>query len=252
LHASYPLARAVDRLMTGKLLNAGQTCVAPDYVLLREGQEEEFEAEARRAIDTLYPSLVANADYTRIVNGHHYARLQSLVRDAVEKGARVVEIVPDGERGTPDNRVFAPTLVFDPDETMALMREEIFGPVLPVVTYRTIDDAIAYVNARPRPLALYYFDDDAGRVDHLLSRTLSGGVTINDCVFHLGQYNLPFGGVGASGMGQYHGFDGFQTFSKKRGVMVQRRFAVTSFLHAPYAGKRRLIDAMLRFALRAK
>jgi coniferyl-aldehyde dehydrogenase len=136
---------------------------------------------------------------------------------------------------------------------MAVMQEEIFGPILPVVTYRTLADAIAYVNARPRPLALYYFDHDVGRVDALLAATLSGGVTINDCIYHLGQHNLPFGGVGASGMGSYHGFDGFQTFSKKRGVMVQSRRAGTSLLRPPYdAARRRLVNRLLKLALRSR
>ena len=131
------------------------------------------------------------------------------------------------------------------------MQEEIFGPVLPVVTYRTLDEAIAYVNARPRPLVLYYFDDDASRQNVVLARTMSGGVTLNDCLYHLGQHNLPFGGVGPSGMGQYHGFDGFVTFSKKRGVMVQPRFAATRLLEPPYDdAKRKLIRLVMRLARR--
>jgi coniferyl-aldehyde dehydrogenase len=253
LHESYPLARAVERVMTGKLYNAGQTCVAPDYVLLPEGREAAFEAEARRAVAALYPRLVDNPDYTRIVSLRHYERLQALVEDAAGKGARVVEISAAGERGTPENRVFPPTLIFRTGDAMTVMQEEIFGPVLPVVTYRTLNEAIAYANARPRPLALYYFDEDARRVDHVLSSTISGGVTVNDCLYHLVQHNLPFGGVGTSGMGHYHGFDGFQTFSKKRGVMVQRRWSPTSLLRAPFGPRtRRLLDALLRLALRSR
>lgn len=251
LHASYPLERAARRIMVGKLYNAGQTCVAPDYLLLPEGREAAFEAAAHRVVAALYPRLVDNPDYTRIVSLRHYQRLQALVEDASAKGARVVTLNPGGERGTPANRVMPPALVFAPSETMALMQEEIFGPVLPVVSYRTLDEAIAYVNARPRPLALYYFDEDARRVDALLARTISGGVTINDCLLHLGQHNLPFGGVGASGMGHYHGFDGFVTFSKKRGVMVQRRWAATGLLHAPFRPlTRAAIAALVRLARR--
>jgi coniferyl-aldehyde dehydrogenase len=251
VHESYPLARAVERIVAGKLVNAGQTCVAPDYVLLPAGREAAFEAEARRAVAAMYPALVANPDYTRIVSARHYERLAGAVEDARAKGGRVVTLAPDGEPGAPENRVLPPTLVFGPTDAMTVMREEIFGPVLPVVTYRTLDEALAYVNARPRPLALYYFDDDGGRVDDVLARTLSGGVTINDCVFHLGQHNLPFGGVGPSGMGHYHGFDGFATFSKKRGVMVQPRWSATALLRAPYhARARALIDALLRLAQR--
>lgn len=251
VHESYPLARAADRIVMGKLFNAGQTCVAPDYLLLPEGTEKSFEAEARRVVAALYPKLVDNADYTRIVNAAHYQRLRAAVDDAAAKGARIVEINPSSEAGTSENRVFPPTLVFHPTDEMEVMREEIFGPVLPIITYRTLDEAIAYVNARPRPLALYYFDENGGRVDQVLARTMSGGVTINDCVYHLGQHNLPFGGVGPSGMGHYHGFDGFVTFSKKRGVMVQRRLAATALLHAPYRGHtRKMIDALLKIAMR--
>jgi coniferyl-aldehyde dehydrogenase len=225
--------------------------VAPDYVLLHEGAASAFEAEARRAVAELYPRLVDNPDYTRIVNGRQYERLAAAVEDAAAKGARVVTLNPAGEHATIENRVFPPTLVFAPRDTMTVMQEEIFGPVLPVVTYRTLDEALAFVNERPHPLALYYFDDDARRVDELLRRTISGGVTINDCIFHLGQHNLPFGGVGPSGMGQYHGFDGFVTFSKKRGVMVQRRCAATAMVRPPYGERaRRMIDALLRVALR--
>jgi len=251
IHESYPLARAADRIVLAKLLNAGQTCVAPDYVLLPAGKEAAWEEEARRVVKSLYPRLADNPDYTRIVSDRHFARLRGAIDDAAAKGARVVELNPGGGPVAAGDRVIPPTLVFSPTDEMTVMREEIFGPVLPVVTYRTLDEAIAYVNARPRPLALYYFDENDGRVDQVLARTISGGVTINDCVYHLGQHNLPFGGVGPSGMGHYHGFDGFVTFSKKRGVMVQRRFASTAILHAPYKGRtRKLIDTLLKIALR--
>jgi len=250
LHDSYPLGLAAERLMTGKLYNAGQTCVAPDYVLLPEGREEEFEREVARAVAKLYPRLADNPDYTRIVNDGHFRRLTSALDDARRRGARVVRVSAADDTAAPGDRMLPPTLVFRPTDDMVVMQEEIFGPVLPVVTYRTLDDAIAYVNARPRPLALYYFDEDRRRVDSVLARTLSGGVTINDCVYHLAQHGLPFGGVGPSGMGHYHGFDGFQTFSKKRGVMVQRRLSAAALLHAPWARRRRLIDALLKIALR--
>ena len=251
LHASYPLARAVQRVLVGKLFNAGQTCVAPDYVLLPAGQEAAFEAAARRVVAALYPRLVDTGDYTRIVSRRHYERLAAAVADAVAQGARVVALNTAQELCTAENKVFPPTLVFAPRDAMTVMQEEIFGPILPVVPYDTLDEAIAFVNARPRPLALYYFDEDAQRVDAVLRRTLSGGVTINDCVFQLGQHRLPFGGVGSSGMGHYHGFDGFATFSKKRGVMVQRRWAASGLFHAPFhARTRALIEAALRIARR--
>lgn len=250
VHESYPLRRATERLVTAKLYNAGQTCVAPDYVLLPAGREPAFEQEARRIVSVLYPQLANNADYTRIVNQRHFDRLRSVVADASTRGARVVELAPGVEQHRTGDRVIAPTLIFSPSDTMLAMQEEIFGPVLPVVSYRTLDEAIAYVNARPRPLALYYFDESAERQDTVLARTMSGGVTFNDCIYHLGQLNLPFGGVGASGMGQYHGFDGFETFSKKRGVMVQRRWASTALFRAPWHRRRRIIDVLLRLVLR--
>ncbi|HEU0030352.1 MAG TPA: coniferyl aldehyde dehydrogenase [Kofleriaceae bacterium] len=250
IHDSYPLGRAVDRIMTGKLYNAGQTCVAPDYILLPEGREAAFEAEARRAVAALYPQLAENTDYTRIVSRRHVQRLHGLVADALGKGARVVPLADEPRTITEDDKLVAPTLIFGPTDEMTVMHEEIFGPLLPVRTYRTLDEAIAYVNARPRPLALYYFDDDRGRQDDVLARTMSGGVTINDCIYHLVQHELPFGGVGPSGMGAYHGFDGFVTFSKKRPVMVQRRIAGTSMLHAPWRARRKLVDWALRLARR--
>jgi len=243
VHASYPLDLAVKRIMVGKLYNAGQTCVAPDYVLIPEGREAVFEQAARREVAALYPALASTPDYTRIINDRHLARLSAAVEDATAQGARVISL---GQIKSSD-KMFPPTLIFGATDRMTVMREEIFGPLLPVLTYRSIDDAIEFVNARPRPLALYYFDNNRRRLNEVLGRTLSGGVTVNDCIFHLGQPNLPFGGVGNSGMGHYHGFDGFVTFSKKRGVMVQRRWAATALLHAPFGRwTRRLISLLLK------
>ncbi|MCD9029543.1 coniferyl aldehyde dehydrogenase [Luteimonas sp. BDR2-5] len=251
IHDSFDLERALARILTAKLMNAGQTCVAPDYVLLPAGREAEFEALARRIVAAMYPGLAGNADYTHIVNDAHHARLLALVDDARAQGARVVDIGP-GEEGvsSAQGRIVPPTLLFGTTDAMQVMQEEIFGPLLPVVSYRTLDEAIAYVNDRPRPLALYYFDDHRGRQDEVLARTRSGGVTLNDCLYHLAQHNLPFGGVGPSGMGQYHGFDGFVTFSKKRPVMVQRRLAATALLRAPWAQRQWLLNVMLRIASR--
>jgi coniferyl-aldehyde dehydrogenase len=249
VHESYPLPLAVERIVGRKLYNAGQTCVAPDYVLLPAGKEREFEEESRKLVGALYPRL-SDADYTRIVSVRHFDRLHAAEQDAIAKGGRVVTLGGTDGRGTADDRIFPPTLVFSPDETMTVMRDEIFGPILPVVTYHTLDEAIAFVNARPRPLALYYFDESSRRVDDLLARTMSGGVTVNDCIYHLVQHNLPFGGVGSSGIGHYHGFDGFETFSKKRGVMVQPRWSPIALLHPPWARRRRLFDALIKIATR--
>jgi coniferyl-aldehyde dehydrogenase len=251
IHEQYPLRRAVNRIMTSKLFNAGQTCVAPDYVLLPAHLENSFEQEAIEQVSRLYPNLPETSDYTRIVNAHHYERLSDIVADARKKGGRVVILNAASETGSSQNKIIPPTLIFSPRADMVAMQQEIFGPVLPVITYQTLDEAISFVNAHPKPLALYYFDTDPARIDQLVHRTMSGGVTINDCVYHLGQHNLPFGGVGQSGMGQYHGFDGFVTFSKKRGVMIQSRWTPTSLLQPPYNDRtRKLIRLLLKIASR--
>lgn len=249
VHESYPLERAARRLFTGKLYNAGQSCIAPDYLLLPAGREQEFERIATRVIAELYPTLVANPDYTRILRG--YSRLERVVADAEGRGARVVRLNPANEACSAANKVFPPTLVFHPRDDALALTEEIFGPVLPVVTYDSLDDAIAFVNGRPKPLAVYYFDEDPRRADEVVRRTMSGAVGINDCVLQFAQYNLPFGGVGLSGIGQYHGQDGFETFSKKRGVMVQSRWSPAALMRAPYAGRSRaLIEWLVRLSRR--
>jgi coniferyl-aldehyde dehydrogenase len=248
IHPTYPLRRATERILNGKLYNAGQTCVAPDYVLLPTGRKDEFVRLAQSEIAALYPRLVDNPDYTRVLNLQHYGRLAGLVQEARETGAEVVEINPAGESCDERNRVFPPTLIFGASETITAMREEVFGPVLPVVLYDRLDQAIEYINARPHPLAFYYFDENGKRIRDVLARTMSGGVTVNGCVYHLGQPDLPFGGVGPSGMGQYHGFDGFETFSKKKGIFLQSRWTPLKYLQPPYGEKTRRI---LRFILGA-
>lgn len=247
IHPSYPLRRATARILTGKLLNAGQTCVAPDYLLLPAGSERAFEDCARRHAASLYADFAGNADYTRIVSRRHYERLLALLRDAQARGARAVFLggppQPDA-----DELAFPPVLLFDVDDSMAVMQEEIFGPLLPVKVYEHLDEALAFVNSRPRPLALYYFDDDRRRQDFVLRNTMSGGVTLNDCLLHLGQHGLPFGGVGASGIGHYHGHHGFLTFSKQRGVMLQSRWTGTALLRAPWKSRHRLLRLLLSIA----
>ncbi len=240
------LKGAVESIVYGKLLNAGQTCIAPDYVLLPEGKREEFIALAQRAVKKLYPRLAANPDYTSIVNERHYQRLRHYVDEAKARGARIVELNPAQE--TLDGaRKLAPLLVVDPAEDIALMREEIFGPVLPIRTYRQLDEAIDYVNRRPRPLALYYFGEDAGKRDKVLARTISGGASVNETLMHVVVENLPFGGVGASGIGAYHGEIGFQTFSHRKGVFLQSRFNGAWLLRPPFG---RLSTLMLKLLLR--
>lgn len=248
IHPDYPLRRAAERILAGKLYNAGQTCVAPDYILVPSNRRAEFIELAREITTSMYPRLTKNADYTRIINVSHYQRLASLLEDAERKGAKVIRMNPADEICDQTNRVFPPALVTDVSDEMAIMQEEIFGPLLPVVPYETLDQAIEYVNARPHPLAFYYFDEDRARVQQVLEKTLAGGVTVNDCIFHVGQCTLPFGGVGPSGMGRYHGFDGFETFSKKKGVFLQSRWTPLSLLRPPYGATAR---RMLKFIVGA-
>jgi acyl-CoA reductase-like NAD-dependent aldehyde dehydrogenase len=227
---------AADRILYGKCLNAGQTCIAPDYVLVPEERIEAFAAAARKTVAAMYPRLRDNRDYTGIINARHRERLAGYLDEARLRGARVEEINPAGEdfAGSPK---MPPALVFGAPAETALMREEIFGPILPIVAYRTIDEAIAYVNARPRPLALYVFDHDAANVERILEETVSGGVTVNETILHVAQDELPFGGVGPSGMGEYHGRAGFETFSKRKSVFFQSRFNALKMLRPPYGAR---------------
>jgi len=245
VHPDYPLERAAERILTGKLYNAGQTCVAPDYLLIPRKSLDEFLKLAPRVVEKMYPKLVEHADFTRIIDAAHYRTLAAHIKDAEGKGAKAVTINPAGETCNDDNRVFPPTLLTNVNDNMTIMQEEIFGPILPVVPYDTLDDAVAYINARPHPLALYYFDSKGSRVKDVLARTIAGGVTVNDCIFHVGQTGLPFGGIGASGMGHYHGYHGFETFSKKKGVFIEGRWTPLSLLRPPYGGMARKILGFL-------
>jgi coniferyl-aldehyde dehydrogenase len=228
--ADADFALAAPRLAVGKLLNAGQTCIAPDYALVPADRIDAFVAAIGVAVARLYPSFAANPDYTTIVNDRHYARLAHLVDDARAKGARIVALGPVDA----STRVFGPALVVGVTDDMAIMREEIFGPLLPVETYATLDDAIATINARPHPLALYFFGGDAARRERVLRETLAGGVTVNDTLWHFVHEGLPFGGVGASGSGAYHGERGFVTFTHEKSVFVQSRASVAKLLYPPY------------------
>lgn len=243
IHGSFPVKLAAKRIMAGKLFNCGQTCVAPDYVIIPSALNAEFEQQAKRSVSVLYPGIGKNEQYSQIINSDHYQRLSRLLMDAEEKGARIVEL--SASKSSEENKLMTPKLVFGLSPGMKLMQEEIFGPILPILNMETVEEAVQFVNEQPKPLALYYFDENKKRINRLLKNTLSGGVCINDTVYHLAQHNLPFGGVGASGMGHYHGFDGFKTFSKKRAVMHQKRFAASDFMHPPYTGfKKKLINIL--------
>jgi acyl-CoA reductase-like NAD-dependent aldehyde dehydrogenase len=243
----YPIARAAERIMIGKLMNAGQTCIAPDYALVPAGRVREFVAAARRVVAACYPDPLRSRDYSTIIDARHFARLTGYVDEAQSQGAEVVTLGPAGAAPDADARRIPPTLLVGTPDSCRVMREEIFGPILPVVTYEGFDEALAYINARPRPLALYCFDRDEPRIQRVLTETVAGGVTINDTILHIAQDDLPFGGVGPSGMGMYHGYDGFLTFSKQKGVFRQSRLNAMGLFRPPY-GKtfERLVKVLLR------
>jgi coniferyl-aldehyde dehydrogenase len=239
----FPVDVAAERIAQGKSLNAGQTCIAPDYVFVPKGKRDEFVERYKEAIGKMFEKIADNPDYTSIVNDKHYARLASYLDDARDKGAKIVEVNPAKEDLDKSKRKLPPTLVLDAKDDMAVMQEEIFGPILPVLTYKTLDEAIDYVNDHPRPLALYLFSYDGDTTDRVLKDTISGGVSINSTLMHCAVDDLPFGGVGASGMGHYHAYEGFLQFSKMKPVFHQARINFTGLMHPPYKG-------MLDFALK--
>ena len=240
---SCDLAVAAPRLALGKLLNAGQTCIAPDYALVPAGRVDAFVAAMRAAVAAMYPRFTDNDDYTSIVSDRHYARLEQLLADARAQGAQLLELGEPAEAG---RRRMPPVLVLGATDAMQIMREEIFGPLLPVVPYGSIGEAIDYVNRRDRPLALYWFGEDAASRDAVLARTAAGGVTVNDCLWHFAQEDLPFGGIGPSGMGAYHGEAGFRTFSKEKPVFHQPALTGMSLMRPPYGRAFERIAALLR------
>jgi len=219
------LERSAVRVMTGKALNSGQACLAPDYVMVPREKLETFVRLVTEWTARMFPTIGSNRDFTSIIDAHHHRRLMSYLDEARARGADVREINPGGEdlaRMTGTHKIPF-TLVIDPDDDVRVMREEIFGPILVIKSYRTLDECLAYIDARPRPLGLYLFTDDPLTRRRVLDRTVSGGVTINDVLAHVSDEDLPFGGVGASGIGQYHGHDGFKTFSHARPVFEQSR-----------------------------
>jgi coniferyl-aldehyde dehydrogenase len=241
----YPIARAAARLATGKWFNAGQTCIAPDYALVVGRERGDALVQAlREQVAARYGDLSGDAaDYARVINDAQFERLQGWLDEASARGCAVLPLAAGHD---PARRLFVPTLVLDPPQDIALMREEIFGPILPVICMDSLEQAIGFVNARPRPLALYPFSHDRGQVETILRSTLAGGVTVNDTLLHCAADNLPFGGVGASGMGAYHGRAGFDALTKALPVLWQARRSATDLLHAPYPRIRRLIDLLLR------
>ncbi|MGE8323955.1 MAG: coniferyl aldehyde dehydrogenase [Pseudomonas sp.] len=229
--ADVPLDSAAERIAFGKGLNAGQTCLAPDYVLVPRERLEGFRDAYQRAVHRLYPRIADNPDYTAIINLRQLQRLQHLLDDARDKGAQVLNLYPNEAR---QGRRLPPHLLWGVNDGMQVMQDEIFGPLLPLVPYDSLDQALAYINQRPRPLALYYFGYDRAGQEQVLRHTHSGGVCLNDTLLHVAQDDLPFGGIGPSGMGHYHGHDGFLTFSKTKAVLAKQRFNAARLIYPPY------------------
>jgi coniferyl-aldehyde dehydrogenase len=220
---SADVAKATDRIALGKMMNAGQICLAPDYALVPEEKEGAFVDGMRDAVTRMFPTLLANDDYTSVINERQHVRLSGYLDDARAKGARIVEINPGNEDfGATNSNKMPLNIILDATDDMKVMQEEIFGPIFPVRRYGRIEEAIDYVNARNRPLGLYYFGKDESEKRQVLDRTISGGVTLDDVIFHAAE-ELPFGGIGPAGMGSYHGIDGFRTFSHAKAVYQQTK-----------------------------
>ena len=237
---SSKIKEAAQRVMQGKTMNAGQICLAPDYALVPEKNIDEFVKAAVDVTSEMYPDMKDNEDFTSIINQKHYDRIQGYLADAKEKGAEVVEINPANEDFSqqPHHKI-PPTLVLNPTDDMQIMQEEIFGPVLPIKTYSDVSETVDYINSKDRPLGLYYFGEDSKEKDYVLNNTTSGGVTVNDVISHIQMEDLPFGGVGPSGMGSYHGHDGFKEFSHAKAVYKQSKINLMKLagLVPPYKKK---------------
>ncbi|MCZ2103859.1 MAG: aldehyde dehydrogenase family protein [Comamonadaceae bacterium] len=252
--ADCDLRQAALKLAHGKLLNAGQTCIAPDYLFVPHGSEAAFADAYRAAVARLFPYFEGNPDYASIITPRHLARLRELVQEARDMGADVQELAPvPGAPAPPAQsigdgvaRQMAPTLVFGATARMRLMQEEIFGPVLPVLGYGHVDEVVAHINAHPRPLSLYWFGRSDAVRDDVLARTVSGGVTVNDTLLHIAHERLPFGGVGDSGWGAYHGEAGFLRFCHEKPVLAQSRWSAGALLYPPYGARFDRVMGLLR------
>jgi coniferyl-aldehyde dehydrogenase len=244
---SADLNEAAERIGYAKLLNAGQTCIAPDYACVPEESVQAFAEKVRLHMRRMFGTEPGNKDYTAIISDRHFARLEALVADAAAKGAKVLQPAKADDPNWKARRKFPPTIVIGAKAEMSLMQEEIFGPVLPVVGYKDANEPIAFVNKRDRPLALYWFGRDKAARDAVLTQTVSGGVTVNDCLFHFTQVNQPMGGVGASGSGAYHGEWGFNNLSKLKPVFYRSVLNRMADLYPPYGGKIARLEKMLRF-----
>lgn len=238
----YPLEKAVEKLLFGKLLNSGQTCLAPDYVYLHSSHKDNFVNTCKSLANSFYPDW-KRAHYTAIINNKQWERHQTLLDDAKEKGATLVSLFRDSET---TGRKQPPHLVLGADDDMLIMQQEIFGPSLPVFFFDSINDVIELIKQRPRPLALYLLSNNKSNYQRLMTETHSGGVTVNDTILHVSQENLPFGGVGNSGMGHYHGIEGFRTFSHAKSIFKQSRFASSKLIYPPYGKLSKLLYRLMR------
>jgi coniferyl-aldehyde dehydrogenase len=247
IDASADLDEAAARIAYAKLLNAGQTCIAPDYVLLPEASLQAFSGKLDGQMRRMYGTDPDNADYTSIVSDRHYARLEALVADAAAKGAKIVQAAKPDDPAWKAKRKFPPTIVVGATPDMTIMQEEIFGPLLPIVGTKDSGEPVSWINRHDRPLALYWFGKDDAARDEVLARTVSGGVTVNDCLFHFTQVNQPMGGIGASGTGAYHGEWGFNNLSKLKPVFYRSPFNRLADLYPPYGAKIARLQKMLRF-----
>ena len=244
---SADLNEAAERIAYAKLLNAGQTCIAPDYALVPEASLQDFAGRLEGHMRRMFGTDPDNKDYTSIISDRHYARLESLVADSAAKGATIMQAAKPDDPAWKSKRKFPPTIIVGATPPMTVMQEEIFGPLLPVVGYKNPSEPIAYINGRDRPLALYWFGKDDAARDEVLARTVSGGVTVNDCLFHFAQINQPMGGVGASGTGAYHGEWGFRTLTKLKPVFYRSPFNRLADLYPPYGAKIARLQKLLRF-----
>ncbi len=242
------LRLTIARITNGKLLNAGQTCVAPDYVLMPQHGIEAFSEALIAKAEEFYPKFAGNPDYTSIIADNHYARLQSLLEDAKNKGATLRTAGNDNPQALAQERRIPLTVVTNCTPDMRIMQEEIFGPLLPIVASETLEDSLQYIQSRERPLALYWFGENKARRDYVLKNTISGGAAINETAWQVVQEDIPFGGIGPSGMGGYHGEYGFRTFSHMKGVFFQSRFSGGKMLFPPYTEKtRKILNLMKKF-----
>jgi coniferyl-aldehyde dehydrogenase len=245
--ADFPIATAAARIATGKWLNAGQSCIGVDYVLVDAARRDAFVAALRSQVTARYGDLSDPVDYTRIINQAQFDRLVGYLDDARARGCEVIELVPVERERARRERLLPPTLVLDPPDDADVMRHEIFGPILSIRTYRELDDALAYVNTHARPLALYPFSHDRSVVERILAQTLAGGISVNDTLIHFGLHSLPFGGIGASGIGAIHGKAGFDAFSKQLPVFRQWRWPASDWIKPPYRGR---VDQLVRWLAR--